>query len=188
MIDEVQRRPDLFPILRVMLDQVDNKLKILLLGSASRDLIRQSSESLAGRIVYEEITPFMSKEFKPSSELNRLWSRGGFPRSYLAESEQISFEWRKNYIRTYLEQDVPNLGISIPAESMRRLLMMLTHYHGQNFNASELASALGVSDTTVRRYVDILSGTFMIRQLKPWIESISKRQIKAPKIHSNGQP
>jgi len=179
VIDEIQLRPDLFPVLRVLVDRKKD-CKFLILGSASRDLIQQSSETLAGRISYIECTPFTLSEIKDSK---KLIQRGGFPRSYLANSLPISFQWRQDYIRTFLERDIPNLGFNIPAKTMRRFWMMLTHYHGQNFNASELGKSLGVAHTTVRNYLDILTGTFMVRELQPWHANINKRQVKSPKIY-----
>lgn len=180
IIDEIQNRPDLFPVLRVLVDESEKNRKFLILGSASRDLIRQSSETLAGRIGYIELPPFTLDEVH-NSEL--LWLRGGFPRSYLAQNNQDSYRWREAYITTFLERDIPSLGFQIPAPQMRRFWLMLAHYHGQIFNASELGRSFGVSDHTVRRYLDILVGTFMIRQLSPWFENLSKRQVKSPKIY-----
>lgn len=180
IIDEVQRVKELFPVLRVLADEEDSPRKFLILGSASRDLINQSSESLAGRSAYIEITPFGLKEVK---EVDKLWLRGGFPKSFLAATDEESHDWREFYIKTFLEQDVPNLGINIPAVALRRFWTMLSHYHGNVFNYSELARSFGTSDATIRRYLDILTGTFMIRQLQPWHENISKRQVKAPKIY-----
>lgn len=184
VIDEIQRRPDLFPILRVLVDAQNTppkrKRKFLILGSASRDLIRQSSETLAGRIGYIELPPFSLEEVKESK---KLWTRGGFPRSYLAETETDSYKWRQNYIMTFLENDIPNLGFNIPAEQMRRFWLMLAHYHGQIYNASEISRSLSVSYHTVNKYLDILVGTFMMRRLTPWIENIQKRQVKSPKIY-----
>lgn len=180
VIDEIQKRPELFPILRVIVDDVNNKHKFLILGSASRDLIRQSSETLAGRIGYIELPPFSLDEVKNSK---LLWLRGGFPRSYLAENNQESNEWRTNYIKNFLERDIPELGFNIPPKQMRRFWMMLAHYHGQIFNASELARSFEVSAHTVRKYLDVLAGTFMVRVLSPWFENLSKRQVKAPKIY-----
>ncbi len=182
VIDEIQKRPDLFPTLRVLVDKL--KKRFLILGSASRDLIRQSSETLAGRITYRELTPFSFTELQNEPKaFQNLWVRGGFPRSYLAKDAQTSFDWRKSYISTFLEQDIPNLGINIPAESLRRFWMMLTHVHGNILNTAELAASLGYSDTTIKRYLDILVGTFMIRRLSPWFENINKRQVKTPKIY-----
>ena len=180
VIDEIQLRPDLFPILRVIVDDESNNFKFLILGSASRDLIQQSSESLAGRIGYIELPPFTLFEVKDSQKLQ---IRGGFPRSYLADTEDDSYRWRKSYISTFLERDIPNLGFNIPAAHLRRFWTMLAHYHGQTLNYSEIARSLMISDNTVRRYVDILAGTFMVRVLLPWFENISKRQVKSPKIY-----
>ena len=180
VIDEIQMRPDLFPIIRVLVDDPSHKRKLLILGSASRDLIRQSSETLAGRIGYMELPPFSLKE---TQNAPRLWLRGGFPLSYLASSDDDSFLWRQNYIKTFLERDIPNLGFSIPAQQMRRFWLMLVHYHGQVFNASEIARSLGVSDKTIHKYIDILSGTFMIRRLSPWLENLKKRQVRSPKVY-----
>jgi len=180
VIDEIQRKEDLFPLLRVLVDRPKNKTKFLILGSASRDLLRQSSESLAGRIGFVELTPFTLKE---TGKISRLWFRGGFPRSYLARSNEDSREWRYSYITTFLERDIPNLGIHIPPNTLRRFWTMLAHYHANIFNFSEFGRSMGTADTTIRRYLDILSGTFMIRQLNPWFENLKKRQVKAPKIY-----
>lgn len=184
VIDEIQRSPELFPTLRVLVDETihkgQKKRQFLILGSASRDLIQQSSESLAGRIEYLELTPFFYPEV---TDLSKLWIRGGFPLSYLADNDESSQRWRKAYIRTFLEQDIPNLGIQIAPEKLRRFWMMLAHYHGNIFNASELSRSLNISYNTVKHYLDILSGTFMIRQLQPWFENISKRQVRSPKIY-----
>lgn len=180
VIDEIQRRPDLFPVLRVLADQEGKNRKFLILGSASRDLIRQSSETLAGRIGYIELPPFTLPEVEDSS---KLWFRGGFPRSYLAETDAGSYLWRQDYITTFLERDIPNLGFSIPPNQLRRFWLMLAHYHGQIFNASEIGTSLGVSHHTVNKYLDILAGTFMVRILSPWFENLKKRQVKSPKIY-----
>jgi predicted AAA+ superfamily ATPase len=180
VIDEIQRRPDLFPALRVVVDEPKREQKYLILGGASRDLIRQSSETLAGRIGYIELTPFSLDEVDHE---NVLFLRGGFPRSYLAENDEESYRWRESYITTFLERDIPALGFQIPPEQIRRCWMMLAHYHGQILNTSEIGKSLGVSDHTVRRYLDILIGTFMIRRLLPWYENLKKRQIKSPKIY-----
>jgi uncharacterized protein len=182
VIDEVQHRPDLFPILRVLTDREANPARFLILGSASRDLLRQGAETLAGRIGFVEITPFSLVETGPDTT-DELWLRGGFPLSFLAASDEASWRWREGYVQTFLERDIPALGIQIPAASLRRFWMMLAHYHGQQFNASELGKSLGVADTTVSRYLDILSGAFMVRRLAPWFENIKKRQIKTPKIY-----
>lgn len=179
VIDEIQRRADLFPVLRVIVDR--NPLqRYLILGSASRELMKQSSESLAGRIHYREITPFTLGEV---NDLKTVWLRGGFPRSYLAETLEDSIQWRKDYIKTFLEQDIPNLGFHLSPEKLRQFWMMLAHYHGQLFNATEIANAMDLSRNTIQYYLDILTGTFMIRQLAPWYENISKRQVKSKKIY-----
>ena len=180
VIDEIQMRPELFPVIRVLVDDPSQKRNLLILGSASRDLIRQSSETLAGRIGFVELPPFSLCE---TNETNKLWMRGGFPLSYLALNDSDSFLWRQNYITTFLERDIPALGFNIPPQQLRRFWLMLAHYHGQTFNASEIARSLGVSDHTARKYLDILSGTFMIRELSPWFENLQKRQVRAPKIY-----
>ncbi|HSW73836.1 MAG TPA: ATP-binding protein [Candidatus Limnocylindria bacterium] len=180
VIDEIQRRADLFPILRVLVDDPVKKYTFLILGSASRDLIRQSSETLAGRIGYIELPPFTLLEVDDSYT---LLARGGFPRSYLAPSEEHSLLWRQEYITTFLERDIPSFGFDVPPQVMHRFWMMLCFYHGQIFNASELARSLMISDKTVKNYLDILAGTFMIRVLQPWFENIRKRQTKTPKIY-----
>lgn len=179
IIDEVQRRPDLFPILRVLIDQKKDR-KFLILGSASRDLLQQSSETLAGRIGYIELTPFTLVEVK---NMESLWLRGGFPGSYLADTIDHSVEWRNQYITTFLERDIPNLGFKIASRTLRRFWMMLAHYHGQIFNASEIGQSMGMAHTTARHHLDILVGTFMIRELLPWYENIQKRQVKSSKIY-----
>ena len=180
IIDEIQRRPGLFPYLRTLADK--KKTQILILGSASRDLINQSSESLAGRIGYVILSPFSLDEVK-TLQLRELWLKGGFPRSFLTQSDQNSYRWRKAYISTFLERDIPNLGIKIPATTLRRFWLMLAHYHGQILNCSELGKSFGIADTTVRHYIDILTDTFMVRQLQPWIGNLKKRQIKSPKLY-----
>ncbi|NOY17349.1 MAG: ATP-binding protein [Gammaproteobacteria bacterium] len=178
-IDEVQRYPEIFQVFRTYLDQNSRPGQLLLLGSASRDLIKQSSESLAGRISYIEINPFVASEV---NDLNRLWVQGGYPVSYQQESD-ISFDWRINYIRTFLERDIPALGIRIPAEKLRRFWSMLAHMNGSVLNASKLASSMGVSVPTIKNYIDILEGTFVIRQLRPFYTNTKKRLIKSPKIY-----
>ncbi len=180
VIDEIQRRPDLFPILRVLVDDPIKKYQFLILGSASRDLIQQSSETLAGRIGYIELPPFTLFEV---GDADKLLMRGGFPRSYLAATQEDSFLWREGYISTFLERDLPGLGFNIPPKTMHRFWMMLCYYHGQLFNASQIATSLMVSDKTVKKYLDILAGTFMIRTLQPWFANIKKRQVKTPKIY-----
>jgi uncharacterized protein len=181
IIDEIQRSPDLFPVLRVLADR-QKKTKYLVLGSASRDLIRQSSESLAGRISYAEIGGF-SLRLLGAVKAEKLWIRGTFPRSFLAASETASYQWRQDFIATFLERDIPQLGITIPAKSLGRFWKMLAHYHGQIFNASEIGKSLSISDHTAQRYLDLLSGTFMVRQLRPWFYNTKKRIIKRPKVY-----
>ena len=178
VIDEVQRVPELFPILRVLVDEKPRKF--LILGSASRDLLQQSSETLAGRIGYIELFPF---SFSETQEQTILWTRGGFPHAYLANSDQKSYAWRQDYITTFMERDIPALGFNIPPLLVRRLWMMLAHNHGGVLNSSELGSALGITHHTVRKYIEILAGTFMVRILHPWFENISKRQVKSPKVY-----
>ena len=182
VLDEIQRAPALFPVLRVLADRPNKNAKFLILGSASRDLIRQSSESLAGRISYLEMGGFPLDLVEAGKE-ERLWIRGAFPRSFLASSEAASYQWRQDFIATFLERDIPQLGFNIPARSLGRFWQMLAHYHGQIFNASEIGKSLGVSDHTAQRYLDLLSGTFMVRQLRPWHYNTKKRIIKRPKIY-----
>jgi predicted AAA+ superfamily ATPase len=181
VIDEIQRFPDLFQTLRVLVDRPRLPARFLVLGSASPELLQQSSESLAGRIAYHELGGITFDEVGPES-LDRLWLRGGFPRSYLARTNSESWEWRKNFIRTFLERDLPQLGVRIRSTSLRRFWTMLAHHHGQIWNASEFARSFGVADTTVRSYLDVLTASFVVRQLPPWHENISKRQVKAPKV------
>ncbi len=182
VIDEIQRHPDLFPVLRVLVDKPGGNFHFLILGSASPHLLRQSSESLAGRIAYHQLDGFAIDEVGISN-YQRLWLRGGFPRSYLANSEASSFRWRQEFIKTFLERDLPQLGVRLPPITLSRFWQMLAHYHGQVWNASEIARSFGVADTTVRRYLDLLTGALVVRQLLPWFENISKRQVKAPKIY-----
>jgi uncharacterized protein len=181
VIDEIQRLPDLFPLLRYLVDQGKNR-KFIILGSASRDLIRQSSESLAGRIAYRQLGGFRLSDIGPRA-LKDLWWRGGLPRSFLAASDSDSLLWRNHYVTTFLERDIPQLGIAIPARTLRRFWTMLSHYHGQILNYAELGRSFGVSDMTVRKYCDILEGTFMVRILRPWSVNIGKRLVKRPKLY-----
>ena len=181
IIDEIQLRPNLFSYLRVLVDEKPDS-RYLILGSASRDLICQSSESLAGRIGYIEMTPFNLLECGADA-LKTLWMRGGFPKSYLAKNELLSELWRKAYIQTFLERDLALLGFHLSPQEMRKLWVMLAHYHGNILNYSELARSLNVSDTTIRRHIDILQGAFMVRVLKPWYANLKKRQVKSPKIY-----
>jgi uncharacterized protein len=182
VVDEVQRQPSLFELLRVLVDRPQNKAKFLLLGSASPKLVKDVSESLAGRIGFVDLSGFDLREVGVE-RLDRLWIRGGFPKSFLASGDPSSMIWRENFIRTFLERDIPQIGITIPAETLRRFWTMIAHYHGQVWNAAEFARSLGTSENTARRYLDILAGTYMIRILPPWFENISKRQVKAPKIY-----
>lgn len=189
VFDEVQRVPEIFPLLRSLVDERiqagDKSSHFLVLGSASRDLLQQSSETLAGRISYLELTPFLLKEISTLSSLNmnEYWLRGGYPNSLLANNERESIEWRQNFVSTFLERDLPQLGIQLSPQNLRRLWMMLAHQNGQTINYSKLATALGVGDNTVRRYIDVLTDSYMIRQLNPWTGNIKKRLIKAPKLY-----
>lgn len=182
VIDEVQRRPDLFPVLRVLADRKDNPVRFLILGSASGDLLRQSSESLAGRVERVNIGGFLLSELGPESE-QTLWLRGGFPLSYLSKNDTDSLAWRKNFIQTLLERDFPQWGVRTPAVALQRFWAMVAHYHGQTWNAAEPARSLGVGQTSVRRYLDLLTDAFMIRQLQPYYVNIRKRQVKSPKVY-----
>ena len=181
VLDEIQRLPELFNALRVLVDRPGNRARFLVLGSASPDIVKNVSQTLAGRTEIVELTGFGLEEIGFAAD--RLWLRGGFPRSFLADSEQDSRAWREGFVRTFLERDVPELGIRIPAVAMRRFSTMLAHFHGQTLNASAIARSLGISDKTVRSYLDILTGAFMVRQLEPWHENLRKRQVKSPKIY-----
>jgi predicted AAA+ superfamily ATPase len=186
VLDEIQTMPELFEVLRVLVDREDSREKrrrrYLILGSASPALVIRASESLAGRVEFVELSGFNLAE-TGNQAWRTLWLRGGFPRAYLAQSDEDSLAWREGFIRTFLERDIPQLGITIPAAAMRRFWTMLAHYHGQVWNASELARSMSVSDKTARAYLDILTGTYMVRQLQPWFENIGKRQVKSPKIY-----
>ncbi len=186
-LDEVQRLPDLFPVMRTLVDENRRNGRFLLLGSASQELLRQSSESLAGRIAYLELTPFTAAELIAHDRKRYLrptipWLRGGFPESVLAPSEQRSFAWREQFIRTFLERDIPQFGFSIPATRMRRFWTMLAHYHGQILNASKLGQALGVTHPTIRHYLDVMEQTYMVRMLSPFVGNVKKRLVKSPKV------
>jgi predicted AAA+ superfamily ATPase len=181
IIDEVQRQPELFELLRVLVDRPGRKSRFLLLGSASPQLVRGVSESLAGRIGFVDLSGFQLWEVGEQHR-DRLWLRGGFPRSFLAASASDSVQWRENFIRTFLERDIPQLGISIASETLRRFWTMVAHYHAQVWNAAEFARSLGTAEATARRYLDILAGAYMVRVLPPWFENLGKRQVKAPKI------
>lgn len=182
VIDEVQLKPDLFSILRVLSDREDLPARFLILGSASPDLMRQTSQTLAGRIEMIEVTPFSLPEVG-GENFRRHWSRGGYPLSFIADGEKNSAVWREAFIQQFLQRDIPQLGITISATHLRRFWSMLAHYHGQAWNASEIGKAMSVSGHTTRHYLDILSETFMIRQLPAWYENVGKRQVKAPKIY-----
>jgi uncharacterized protein len=182
VIDEIQRRPDLFPLLRVLADRQPLAARFLILGSAAPELLRQSSESLAGRLETIPLEGFRLADLGAAAQ-TRHWVRGGFPLSFTARGEADSVAWRRQFLQTFLERDVPQWGISIPAVALRRFWSMVAHYHAQIWNAAELARALGVNESTVRRHLDLMTGLFMIRQLPPWFENLGKRQVKAPKIY-----
>lgn len=182
VIDEVQRRPDLFNILRVLVDRDDMPAKFLILGSASGNLLRQTSESLAGRIEIVQIDGFTLEEIGEANS-DALWFRGGFPPSFLSSNDENSFAWRTNFIQTLLERDFPQWGVNIPASALGRFWRMLAHYHGQTWNAAAPARALGVNQNTTRRHLDLLTDAFMIRQLQPYFANLRKRQVKSPKIY-----
>ena len=179
VLDEIQRLPQLFPALRVLVDRPGARARFLILGSASPDLVRGVSESLAGRVEFIELAGFDLAE-TGAEAWRKLWLRGGLSRSYLAASDDDSMAWRNGFTRTFLERDIPQLGITVPATAMRRFWTMLAHWHGQTWNASELGRAMSFSDKTVRRYLDLLTGTYMVRQLQPWFANVAKRQVKAP--------
>jgi predicted AAA+ superfamily ATPase len=182
IIDEVQRRPDLFPVLRVLADHAGTRVRYLILGSAAPELIQGSGESLAGRIAFHEL-PGLDLAETGVEQLDTLWQRGGLPRSLLAANDAASLRWRREYIRAYLERDIPALGFRLAPATLRRFWSMLAHYSGQLWNGAELARAFGVSEPTVRHYLDILAATCMVRVLPPWFENVGKRQVKAPKIY-----
>jgi len=182
VVDEIQRRPDLFPILRMLCDREPLPARFLILGSASPNLMRQASETLAGRLEMIQMGGFSLPEVGAEAQATH-WRRGGFPLSFLAGTEEDSLSWRKNFIQTFLERDLPQMGVAIPASSLYRFWSMLAHYHGQVWNAAEPARALGISESTVRRYLDLLQTVFMVRQLQPWYENLGKRQVKSPKVY-----
>lgn len=182
VLDEIQRRPDLFPVLRGLADRVRVRTRFLVLGSAAPELLRQSSETLAGRIGYVELGGF-GLEDVGAAALETLWLRGGFPRAFLAPADDSSALWRAEFIRTFVERDLAALGVGIPPASIGRFWSMLAHYHGQVLNSTELARALAVSDKTIRSYLDALCATFMARRLRPWAENLAKREVKAPKVY-----
>lgn len=181
VLDEIQRLPGLFQAIRVLVDRPDSKARFLVLGSASGELLRQSSESLAGRIGYLRLKG-LSLEETGTESLGKLWSRGGFPRSFLAAGDAESLEWRRAFVATFLERDLQQLGVRVPSETVRRFWTMVAHYHGQRWNGAELARAFGLSETTVRRYLDLLTDALVLRQLPAWHENLGKRQVRAPKV------
>jgi predicted AAA+ superfamily ATPase len=182
VIDEIQRKPDLFPILRVLADRTPLPARFLILGSASPELMRQSSESLAGRISIQTMSGFSLAEVGKEAQ-NQLWRRGGFPLSFTAPSEKASLEWRQDFVRTFLERDIPQFGFNIPATTLFRFWSLLSHYHGQIWNAADAARSLSVGESSARRYVDLLQDLFMVRLLQPWYANVGKRQIKSPKVY-----
>lgn len=182
VIDEVQRRPELFPILRVLADRKPASVRFLVLGSAAPQLLAQASESLAGRVAFVELGGFGIDE-AGGDWWRRLWIRGGFPRSFLARSEGESLRWREDFVRTFLERDLAQLGVRVPAPAMRRFWMMLAHYAGGIWNASDIGRSLGDAHTTVRRHLDVLAAALVVRVLQPWHENLGKRQVKAPKVY-----
>jgi len=182
VIDEIQRRPELFELLRVLVDRSESRARFLILGSASPSLVKGVSESLAGRVGFVDLGGFSLDEIGTDRQ-NDLWNRGGFPRSFLAPDETASVTWRTGFVRTFLERDIPQLGITTAAETLRRFWTMVAHYHGQVWNAAEFARSLGSSEKTARRYLDILAGAYMVRVLPPWHENLKKRQVRSPKIY-----
>lgn len=182
VIDEVQRRPELFPILRVLADRRPLPARFLLLGSAAPELLRQASESLAGRIETVPLAGFRLADLGAGAQ-PRHWLRGGFPLAFTARSDADSFAWRRQFLQTFLERDLPQLGLGTPSAALHRFWSMVAHYHGQIWNAADPARALGVNESTVRRYLDLMTGVFMVRQLPPWFENLGKRQVKAPKVY-----
>ena len=182
VIDEIQRRPDLFPQLRVLADRSRLPARFLILGSASTELLRQSSETLAGRLETVPLEGFRLSDVGAPAQ-TRHWLRGGFPLAYTPHREADSVAWRRQFLQAFLERDIPQLGIEIPALALRRFWNMMAHYHAQIWNAAELARALAVNESTVRRYLDLMTGVFMVRQLPPWLENLGKRQVKAPKVY-----
>ena len=182
VLDEVQNLPEVFRALRVLADRPRRPARFLVLGSASESLLRQSSESLAGRIAFHDLGPFALDEVGPGA-LDTLWLRGGFPRSFLAPDDAESLRWRRDFVRTFVQRDLPQLGVTIPSATIARFWSMLAHVHGQIWNGSKLASAFGVAHTTVRRWLDLLCATFVVRLLPPWHENLAKRQVKSPKVY-----
>ncbi len=182
ILDEIQRKPELFEIVRVLADRPDAKTRFLILGSASPALVKGVTESLAGRVAFIDVPGLSLAETGPDA-LRKLWTDGGFPRAFLASDPTVSRKWREDFIRSFLERDIPELGIRVPSETLRRFWMMIAHYHGQVWNGAEFGRAMGTSESTARRYLDILAGAYVVRVLPPWFENIGKRQVKSPKIY-----
>ena len=182
VIDEVQHRPELFPLLRVLADRRPLPARFLILGSASPELLRQSSESLAGRLETLAMEGFRLSDVGAGA-MAKHWLRGGFPLSFTARGNSDSVVWRTQFLQTFLERDMPQLGVGIPAATLRRFWMMVAHYHGQIWNSAEIGRALAINETTVRRYLDLMTDVFMVRQVRPWFENLGKRQVKAPKVY-----
>ena len=184
IIDEIQQKPELFSVIRALVDKDRKKGQFLILGSSSPNLLKKSSESLAGRIIFQNLSTFLIQEIgKDKRSIDRLWIRGGFPDSFLAPKEEISFDWRESFIKTFLERDIPNYGIKIPSIQLRRFWMMIAHSHGSIWNASKIAVSLGVSPPTAKNYLDILGETFIVRQLLPFYPNLKKRIVKSPKVY-----
>ncbi len=184
IVDEIQQKPELFSVIRALVDQDRRNGRFLILGSSSPNLLKQSSESLAGRIIFHNLPPFLITEIDNGEKTtDKLWIRGGFPESFLATGEEISIRWRRSFIKTYLERDIPNFGIRIPSIQLRRFCMMLAHSHGSLWNASKISSSLGISPPTANNYLDILEETFIVRQLAPFYANVKKRIVKSPKIY-----
>ena len=180
VLDEIHRLPEIFPLLRVLADRPRTPARFLVLGSASPHLLRQTSETLAGRVAFHQLDGFATTEV---DDIDQLWLRGGFPRSYLARSDAASVRWRRSFVDTFLSRDVADLGGSVPPATLRRFWTMLAHWHGQTWNGAEFGRAFGVAHTTVRRYLDLLTSLFVVRQLAPWFENIGKRQVRSPKVY-----
>jgi len=182
VLDEIQRRPEIFQVLRVLVDRPDATTRFLVLGSASPDLLRQTSETLAGRIAYHRLRGLALDEVG-IDRFENLWLRGGFPRSFLASGDAESSAWRRAFVQTFLERDLPQLGVRTPAQTLHRFWSMIAHYHAQRWNGAELARAFGVSESSVRRYLDLLTDSLVLRQLPPWFENLAKRQVRSPKVY-----
>ncbi len=182
VLDEIQRLPEIFTILRALVDRPENSATFLVLGSASGQLLQQSAETLAGRIAFLDLPPLAGREVGIEA-IDRLWNRGGFPRSFVADSDAASFEWRSNFTRTFLERDLAQLGINVPSHTMRRFWTMLAHSHGTTWNGAKFGAAFGLSDHVMRTYLDTLTSALVVRQLQPWYQNVKKRQVKSPKVY-----